>query len=125
MISPVSSVSFGENQNEIQFLINRDGKYAIKPSQVVTPESEPKQKKSHKALYITLGTILGLGIIAGSMGYAFKNGNLRRIENPDTFKEKCMDKLAALGEKFKDWGEKFINLFKRNKKNAPTPKPED
>jgi hypothetical protein len=122
MISPVSSVSFTENQGDVQFLINRDGRYTIKPSQMVAPPVEPKSKNSHKALYSMLGVIaLGVATIAG-LGYASKEGKLKHIEKPEGFKENVMDKLATAGEKCMDWSDNFISIFKHDKHQPGTHK---
>src|SRR5574344_1292784 len=118
MLSAVSPVHFGQKSpEELQLLINRDGKYAQAPSQMVAPLADPEPKKSHKGLFITLGTLIVLATGAGLLINAFRKDKLSEFENPANTMEKIKNLAFKTGKKLNEWYDAFINMFKKEKIN--------
>lgn len=98
MINSVSGVSFGNNVNATQDLINSPGKY----TNVTTPEVpadsyESTEKKSSAKKGIIATLLIGLAAFAG-LGYAVKSGKLSKVtEMPEGFFNKAWAKTKNVG----------------------------
>lgn len=115
MVSPISSVRFGNTESNVQDILSRPGAFS-RPAEEQQAPATQTQKKSGSFLKKVAGLVAAVAIIAGSLG-ALKHFNVvnklsaNELANAGFFK-KIPHYLAVAGEQINKSGKAVIETVK-------------